>query len=133
MTKINQNIDAYVATPPEGKSNGAGILYLADVIGIWQNSKLMADNFAAQGFTTVIPDIFNGDPIPLNRPDGFDMKAWRMKGSDGNNPHTPEAVDPIVLAGVKALKDMGIEKIGAVGYCFGAKVSRLSSLSYCVE
>ena len=112
-----------MATPPEGKSKGAGIVYLPDVFGIWPNSKLMADSFASKGYTTVIPDIFNGDPIPMPRPDSFDFQSWKEKGSDGNNPHTPEAVDPLTVAGIKALKDMGIEKIAAVGYCFGAKVS----------
>ncbi|KAK5996579.1 Hydrolase tropI [Cladobotryum mycophilum] len=118
----NGKVDAYLATPPEGTAKeGHGILYVPDVIGIWQNSKLMADNFAAKGYTTLIIDVFNKDAIPLNRPGTFDFGAWLAKGSDGNNPHTPEFVDPIVVSGIKALRDLGIKKIGAVGYCFGAK------------
>ncbi|RYC79719.1 hypothetical protein BFJ63_vAg17399, partial [Fusarium oxysporum f. sp. narcissi] len=37
------------------------------------------------------------------------------------NPHTPVQVDPIVIKAIEALKEQGIVKIGAVGYCFGAK------------
>ena len=70
-----------------------------------------------------MPDIFNGDALSLNRPGDFDFGAWMTKGSTGDNPHTPEAVDPIIIKGIKALRDLGIKKIGAVGYCFGAKVS----------
>jgi dienelactone hydrolase len=93
------------------------------VLGIWQNSKLLADQFAANGYLTLLLDVFNGDPIPLNRPEGFNLMEWLQKGSDGNNPHTKEFVDPIVEDGIKALKEeYGITKIGAVGYCFGAKV-----------
>ena len=68
-----------------------------------------------------MPDVFNGDPVPLNRPEGFDMKSWLTKGSSGNNPHTYQHVDPIVEAAIKDLKNKGYKKIGAVGYCFGAK------------
>ena len=119
---IDNNITAYLATPPEGKAHeGVGILYLPDVLGIWQNSKLMADSYAANGYVTLIPDLFNGDQLGLNWPEGFDIMAWFQKGSDGNNPHTPEQVDVIVKHGIKALQDLGIKKIGAVGYCFGAK------------
>lgn len=86
----------------------------------------MADNFAARGYTTIIIDVFNGDPISLNRKGDFDFMAWLTKGSDGNNPHTAEFVDPIIVAGIKALKDLGVKRVGAVGYCFGAKVSCFS-------
>jgi dienelactone hydrolase len=128
--QIGNGIDAYIATPSEAQSKNAGILFLTDVIGIWQNSKLLADLFAARGYTTIVPDLFNGDPIPLNRPADFDLGAWRSQGSNGKNPHTPEAVDPLTIAGIKALKDMGIKRIGAVGYCFGAKVGICYSKLY---
>jgi dienelactone hydrolase len=66
-----------------------------------------------------MPDLFNGDALSLNRPDGFDFMAWLTKGTGGNNPHTYEAVDPIVEKAIKYLQEeKGIKKIGAVGYCF---------------
>jgi dienelactone hydrolase len=99
------------------------LLYFPDVLGIWQNSQLMADQFAANGYHTLIVDTFNGDALSLNRPQGFDMKEWMLEGSDGQNPHTPNAVDPIIEAATKFLKEQhGVKKIGAVGYCFGGKV-----------
>ena len=47
--------------------------------------------------------------------------AWLTKGTGGNNGHTWEFVDPIVEKSIKYLKEQGYERIGAVGYCFGAK------------
>jgi len=117
--------DAYLATPPADKAHqGVGILLIPDVIGIWQNSKLIADQFAANGYLTLMIDVYNGDALSLtNRPAGFNLFDWIAKGSDGKNPHTTETIDPIVLDGIKALKEeYGIQKIGGVGYCFGAKV-----------
>jgi dienelactone hydrolase len=123
MVRVANKHDAYLATPPAGKEHkDAGILFIPDVIGIWQNSKLLADQFAANGYLTLLLDVFNGDPVPLNRPADFNIMAWLANGSDGKTPHTKEVVDPIVVEGIKALKEeYGISKIGAVGYCFGAK------------
>jgi dienelactone hydrolase len=85
----------------------------------------MADAFAAQGYLCLVLDTFNGDPVPLEMPDGFDIMNWLNEGSDGQNPHTPEAVDPIVVSGIEYLKSIGVTQIAAVGYCLGARVSRL--------
>lgn len=118
------NIDAYVAEPKGKKHDGAALLYLPDVFGIWPNSQLMADQFAENGYYTIIPDLFNGDCLTLPRPENFDIMKWLTQGSDGKNPHTKEAVDPIVEATIQYLKEQGFTKIGGLGYCFGAKVSK---------
>ncbi|PTD09476.1 Hydrolase tropI [Fusarium culmorum] len=117
---IDNNINGYVAKPSSGQTNKA-ILYLPDIFGIWQNSKLMADAFAAEGYICLVLDTFNGDPVPLQMSDGFDIMKWLSEGSDGKNPHTTEAVDPIVVSGINYLKNIGVEQIAAVGYCLGAK------------
>jgi len=78
----------------------------------------MADQFAANGYYTIIPDLFNGDPMKLNPPEGFEFPKWLTTGTGGKNPHTFEYVDPIVEKSIKYLQDKGYKKIGAVGYCF---------------
>lgn len=91
-------------------------------MGIYANSQLLADSFAAKGYTTLIPDIFNGDAIPLNKFPTTDLSSWISEGFDGKNPHSTEYVDPIIIAAIKTLRELGIDRIGGVGYCFGAKV-----------
>lgn len=85
----------------------------------------IADQFAANGYFVVMPDLFHDDPIPLNRPEGFDIMKW-LKGPPG---HLPDRVDPVVEAVIKHMRnDLGVKKIGAVGYCFGGKyVARFMS------
>ncbi|KAL9069656.1 MAG: hypothetical protein Q9157_006084 [Trypethelium eluteriae] len=62
-----------------------------------------------------MPDLFDGDPVPLNRPENFDIGTWRQG-------HGNERVDPIVEATIKEMRsNLGVKQIGAVGYCFGAK------------
>jgi dienelactone hydrolase len=78
----------------------------------------MADQFAANGYYTLVVDLFNGDPISLNKPDGFDFMGWLTKGSMGDNPHTFKEVDPIVEKSIAYLQEKGFKKIGSTGYCF---------------
>ncbi len=115
--------DAYVADPPaDQRHEGVGLIYIPDVIGIWKNSQLVVDQLAANGYYTIMPDVFNGDPCSLNPAEGFDIMKWLAHGTGGDNPHTPEAVDPIIEATIRTLKDQhGLTRIGALGYCFGAK------------
>lgn len=126
MVKVAGKHDAYLATPPAGKAHkDAGILFIPDVIGIWTNSQLMADQVAANGYTCLIIDVFNGDALELNRPDGFDFPSWLTQGRNGKGPHTYKEVDPIVENALTYMKqELGCGKIGSMGYCFGAKVSR---------
>ena len=79
------------------------------------NAQLIADQFAANGYFVMMPDLFHGDPIPLNRPADFDIMKW-MK------PHGPDSVDPIIATALEELRGKyGAKNVGAVGYCFGAK------------
>lgn len=102
---------------------------MPDVFGIWPNSQLIADLFAQHGYITVVLDLYNGDSVPLNMPEGFDVRAWLKEGSDGNSPHTIPYVDPTVELGIKFMRDMGVTRLGAVGYCHGAKVSQVIQIS----
>ncbi|KAH7361659.1 dienelactone hydrolase [Plectosphaerella cucumerina] len=119
---INGSIEGYLASASDAPSQKhIAVLYIPDIVGIWQNSKLKADAFAAEGFTCLVVDIFNGDPAPLNMPAGFDLMSWLTKGSDGKNPHTTEYIDRIVVEGIKYLKGLGYTSIAGAGYCLGAK------------
>jgi len=79
----------------------------------------MADNFAAQGYLTVVPDLFNVDPL---NPELFysgkvDFPAWLAR-------HDTTTVDPIADVVIDHLKStLEVKKLAGVGYCFGGKVS----------
>ncbi|KAJ5707209.1 Sterol O-acyltransferase ACAT/DAG/ARE [Penicillium malachiteum] len=111
-------VETYLAYPAD-KSTKRGILLCTDVIGHrFINAQLIADQLAANGYFVVMPDLFHGDPIPLNRPEGFDIFAW-LKGPPG---HGVERVEPVVKAVLEEMKSsFGCERVGGIGYCFGAK------------
>jgi dienelactone hydrolase len=106
-------IDCYVATPTIDYPKDKAILYLPDVYGLQLiNAKLMADDFAANGFKTIIPDYLNGDPA-IDAP-GFDIMKWF--GS-----HTNEFTRPPLDKVIAGLKEQGVVSFGATGYCFGGR------------
>lgn len=107
--------NAYVSYP-ENKSTENAILILTDIFGHeFINSQLIADQYAANGYFVVVPDLFNGNAVPVNIPEGFDLPGWLKN-------YTPKQLDPLVDAVVKELKGkLGVKRLGGVGYCFGAK------------
>ncbi|KAJ5088126.1 Sterol O-acyltransferase [Penicillium angulare] len=111
-------VETYLSYP-ENKSTKRAILLLTDVIGHrFINAQLIADQLAANGYFVVMPDLFHGDPVPLNRPEGFELQAW-LKGPPG---HLPNRVEPVAQAVLQEMKSaLGCERVGGIGYCFGAK------------
>lgn len=106
---------------PAGRSTKRAVLLLTDVIGHrFINAQLIADQVAANGYFVVMPDLFHGDPVPLNRPAAFDLMGW-LKGPPG---HLPDRVEPVVQAVLKEMKsNLGCERVAAIGYCFGVSGS----------
>jgi dienelactone hydrolase len=69
-----------------------------------------------------MPDLYEGDAVPLNRPDDFDVVAWGQHSGPTGKGHGPGQVDPIIEAVIREMRsNLGVKKIGGVGYCFGAK------------
>ncbi|KAJ5769842.1 uncharacterized protein N7511_001893 [Penicillium nucicola] len=116
-TKNIDGVDTYVVYPKDNKTPEKAIVFLTDIFGIFSNSQLLADEFANNGFLTVIPDLFNGDQISVADMDSgkVDFPSWLPK-------HQPEVVGPIVEKTLKYVREtLGVKKIAAVGYCFGGK------------
>lgn len=113
-------VNTYISSPREGPTTTAcadnAILYISDIMGIYPNSQLLADSFAATtGYLTIMPDLFRGDPWTPNS-DPSKLMDWIKN-------HPTEVVDPIVQTAITYLREMrGVKKIAAVGYCFGGKV-----------
>jgi dienelactone hydrolase len=114
----NCAVETYVARP-EDPHPDIGILLLTDVMGHRHiNQQLIADQLAANGYLTIIPDILHGDPTPSVRPQGWTPRKWL----DGPPGHHPDVTDPSVAKALGYMKsEMGVRSVGAVGYTFGSK------------
>lgn len=70
---------------PENKATDNCVLILPDVMGEKApNAQLIADQFAANGYFCVMPDLFEGDPVVMNGPKDFDIMEW-LKGHMPSN------------------------------------------------
>jgi dienelactone hydrolase len=111
-------VESYVATPAGDYAHHKAILFLPDVFGPQLiNAQLLADDFAANGFKTIVPDYLNGDPIhpdALNPGSTFDIGSW-FPG------HSADKTRPPIDKVVEALKSAGVTDFAAVGYCFGGR------------
>lgn len=114
---------AYLATPPSG--SGPGLLVIQEIFGVNDSMRRMCDEFAAQGFVALCPDLFWRQEPGIQITDKTDeewAKAFELfQGFD-------------VDRGVEDLKDSlaalrGLDactgKAGSVGYCLGGKLAFL--------
>lgn len=53
-------VETYIVTPPQGKSNGHVLLYFPDVWGMFPNGLLVMDAFADAGYLVLGLDYFRG-------------------------------------------------------------------------
>lgn len=77
----------------------------------------MVDDFATNGFKTIGIDYLNSDPVPADAlgPGGnFDLQTWFTA-------HGPVQTRPPLDKVIAALKEEGVTKLAAVGYCFGGR------------
>ncbi|KAL9997849.1 putative dienelactone hydrolase, alpha/Beta hydrolase [Helianthus debilis subsp. tardiflorus] len=103
------SLNSYVSGNPDSK---VAVLLVSDVFG-YEAPKLrqLADKVAAAGYYVVVPDFFHGDPL-----------TSITKIGDWLKNHAPEQAVEFAKPVIQTLKEKGITKIGAAGFCWGAKV-----------
>ncbi|TBU38859.1 alpha/beta-hydrolase [Dichomitus squalens] len=111
-------VEVYVATPTIDYPKDKAILFLTDVFGLpLPNNKLLADDYARNGFKVYAPDLFGDDAVPpdaLNPGSSFDLMGWLEK-------HSVDSKLPIIRQLIAALKTQGITKFAAIGFCYGGR------------
>ncbi|KAG1823956.1 Alpha/Beta hydrolase protein [Suillus subaureus] len=115
--EIIDGVTCYVATPTVDYPKDKVILFLPDGFGIeLVNPKLLADDFATNGFKVIAVDYFNGDSLPADimNSGSFNLEAWLAKHG---NEQTRPSLDKVIAV----LKEEGVTKFGATGYCFGGR------------
>lgn len=110
---------AYVSLPPAG--TGPGILLLQEVFGVNRHMRHVADQYAADGFVVVTPDIFWRQEKRVEL--GYvgaerDRAIALMKGTN-----VPQLVDDLkpAVAALRAMPECN-GKVASIGYCFGGRL-----------
>jgi carboxymethylenebutenolidase len=111
---------AFLASPDD--PNGAGVVVLPDVRGLYRFYEELALRFAERGYTALAIDYFGRTAGIEKR--GADFEFW---------PHveqtTQAGIQADVGAAVSRLRAAGCESIFTVGFCFGGRHSWLATAS----
>jgi len=102
-----------------GSSTTAAIIVFYDIFGFDAGRiRLICDQLADAGFFVVMPDFFRGNGWSESRTD--DRSEW-LKGITPN--HMKSDIEKVV----KYINDKGIQKIGGIGFCWGAFTNILAA------
>lgn len=112
---------AYLSLPRGGK--GPGIVLLQEIFGVNQHIRNVADQYAADGYVVLAPDLFWRDGARIEL--GYDEAGWKravelMNATDFAKAQQDIAATLKVLRGLDAVGDA---KVAALGYCFGGRLS----------
>lgn len=107
-------VKTYLSTPASDSVEDA-ILIFSDGFGIdSEDNRRLADNFAANGYFAVMPDLFRGESLHPDIPDGFNYNAWERM-------NLPANVEPLIRSVISRLRSRGVKRIGGAGYSIGTK------------
>ncbi|EXJ86787.1 hypothetical protein A1O3_03741 [Capronia epimyces CBS 606.96] len=138
-------LPTYIAEP-ENKSKSKSVVFIVDIFG-WKfkNVRLLADQYAKAGFYCYIPDVHEGDSLPIEflqdvepplkvkEQEGLLAKAketvnvmatlgpWLAKHREG-------VAEPLISGFIDAVRKIdGTGKLGAIGFCWGGRYAILQA------
>ena len=120
------DFSAYLSTPAGG--SGPGLLVIQEIFGVNQSMRQMCDEFAAQGFVALCPDIFWRQEPGIQITDKTDeewQKAFQLFQGFDVDKGVEDLKDS--LAALRVL-DTCSGKAGTVGYCLGGKLAFLMAI-----
>lgn len=126
-----QEFGAYCATPPSGA--GPGLIVIQEIFGVNEVVRTLCDQFAAQGYIAIAPDLFwrqqPGVQLTDKTPEEWDRAFELYKGFDAEG-----GVRDLLstLAHIRKMPGCG-GKVGAIGYCLGGKMAFLMASRSDVE
>ncbi|MCG8493050.1 MAG: dienelactone hydrolase family protein [Sneathiellales bacterium] len=119
-TTDGHQLDAYLAKP-SGSSKG-GVVLLQEIFGVNDHIRSVCDRYAANGFTTIAPALFDRKEkaIELN----YD-EAGIAKGLDYKNSIPAEDSLRDIEAAIAELTEQST--ISVIGYCWGGFLSYMAA------
>lgn len=139
------DIQCYIAEP-EDKSTSKTVVFLVDAFG-WEfkNIRLLADNYAKAGFYCYIPDVLQGDSLPISflqniEPPLKDLEQAGLVDKAKNAAIVPATLgpwlakhregvsEPIISGFINTVRSVpGTNSVGAIGFCWGGRYAILQA------
>ncbi len=117
------DFSAYLATPAGG--NGAGILVIQEIFGVNADMREHCDNFAAQGYFALSPDIFWRQEPGIQLTDKTEAE-WQRAFELYQGFDVPKGMADLIasLSHLRSIEGC-TGKAGTVGYCLGGLLAYL--------
>lgn len=115
-----EKFDAYLSLPPTGK--GPGLLLIQEIFGVNEHIRAVADQYAADGYCVITPDIFWRDARRLEL--NYDQQGFE-KGLGLLDKMDIRRVSADMKGAVATLRRLAActGKVGSVGFCMGGLLS----------
>ena len=119
-----ETFDAYLSLPPTGK--GPGLLLIQEIFGVNEHIRAVADQYAADGYCVIAPDIFWRDEKRLDL--GYDQNGFD-KGLALLGKINLDLAGADMAGAVAALRRHAActGKVGSVGFCMGGMLSFIAA------
>jgi carboxymethylenebutenolidase len=115
---------AYLAEPT-GTAKAPGMIVIQEIFGINGNVRAICDDYAAQGYVAIAPDLFwrqePGVQLDSNTKEGWDQAMKFYQGFS----ETKGVEDLIATLAWLRQQSRVSAKVGCVGYCLGGKLAYL--------
>ena len=99
----------------------AGLVVIQEIFGVNAHIRQVADRYAALGYAVLAPAFF--DPVEKDVELGYDEEGFRRGRELVGALGIDAAVDIVAAASDRLKHDTGVDKVGAVGYCWGGTVA----------
>ena len=109
---------AFLATPEEAAT--VGVVILPDVRGLYRFYEELALRFAERGYAAVAIDYYARTAGVAKRDTDFDYEPHREQTND-------DGVQADMRAAVEHVRDLGVQAVFGVGFCFGAHAAWLAA------
>ncbi|KAF2454875.1 esterase/lipase [Lineolata rhizophorae] len=138
-------LEAYISEPETGSTEKT-VIFLTDIFGYeFPNVRLLADNYAKAGFCCYVPDLHQGDSLPISFLDdvepslrereqlsltasaaktakvGATLGPWLIR-------HREAVTKPLMEQFIRAVRLIpGTDKVGVIGFCWGGRYAILAT------
>jgi carboxymethylenebutenolidase len=120
MARDGHEFQAYLAAPT-GKPRGA-IVVLQEIFGVNSHIRAVTDSFASEGYTAIAPSLF--DRVRRGIQLGYGPEDRQEAIGTMQQLKTEDTLKDVGAA-IAVVKNSG--RVGAVGYCWGGRLSFLAA------
>lgn len=104
-------IQGFLARPASGPIKGA-LIVIHEWWGLNDNIHVMAERLAAEGWAALAVDLYEGAPVAENRDQARALATAAVANQDNVR-------DNLRQARAWLSNELGVEKVGVIGWCFG--------------